>query len=70
MASRRPPRREPNVYNIHASLGVPLSEPLLPAVLGDLVKHLQYSRGQCHAPVDRMVAAYNVSFGIFGMYIV
>lgn len=48
------------MYSIHASLGVPLSEPLLPAVLGELVKHLQYSRGQCHAPVDRMIAAYEV----------
>jgi len=41
-------------------LGVPASGYLLPAVLSELVKHLQYSRGQCQAPVDRMATAYRV----------
>ena len=53
-------RREPNVYYGHASLGVQASEALLPAGLGELVKHLQYSRGQCHAPVDRMAGTFRV----------
>lgn len=57
------PRREPSVYSIHAGLGVPLTAPLLPSVLGELAKHIQYSRGQCHAPVDRMIAGHAVRRG-------
>jgi hypothetical protein len=53
-------KREPNVYSIDASLGVPASAALVPSVLVELLKHLQYSRGQCPAPVDRMGVAYRV----------
>ncbi|GBF90635.1 hypothetical protein Rsub_03207 [Raphidocelis subcapitata] len=57
-----PPRRaEPRIYDVEASLGVSASQALLPAVLGELAKHLQYSRGQCQAPVDRLAGAYRAA---------
>ena len=52
--------RDPVVYDVQTDLGIPCSEHSVPAVLGELLKHLQYARGQCQAPVDRVVAAYNV----------
>mgnify|MGYP001808109029 CR=1 FL=1 len=60
--SRRASRRELSVYDIQASLGVPLSEPLVLSLLRELIKHLQYSRGQCCQLVDRMEAFYKVGY--------
>ncbi|KAI8468090.1 MAG: hypothetical protein J3K34DRAFT_460059 [Monoraphidium minutum] len=56
--ARRPARREPSVYDIHCSLNMPASETLLASLLCELLKHLQYSRGQSAMLVDRMEACY------------
>lgn len=58
--SRRAARREPSIYTIRANLGASASEPLLLGVLMELIKHVQYSRGQCQAPIDRTQSAYKV----------
>lgn len=61
-----PRARQPVVYDFELELGTPFTPSALPSVVGALIKHLQYSRGQCTAPVDRLVAGYNVSAALRG----
>lgn len=61
--SKHAARPEPSIYDVHADLGVPASEPVVLALLGDLLKHLQYSRGQCYQLVDRVQSLYKARTG-------
>ena len=58
---RRRGAREPRVYGVEANLAtLPATGQLMHALVVELIKHLQYSRGQCCQLVDRMDAFHKV----------
>jgi len=47
-------RRIPNVYNLHVPMDIAAHPSAAQALLGAVIKHLSFSREQCHAPFAQL----------------